>query len=170
MGQALSRLADWQTDMLADALTCGAGRSADTPRRGGGGGVTLLPKLQKMQSYVWRRHLASTPIACWPATAGREIRVLAVGFADLVGYTSRSRGMGAQLAAMVEDFESTAAEVISRHRGRVGKTVGDGVLFTTATPLDAVAIGPGLPVAWDTEDRPPLAGRRCVRVRAHSPR
>ncbi len=34
---------------------------------------------------------------------------------------------------MVEDFESIAAEVIARHRGRVVKTVGDGVLFTAGS-------------------------------------
>src|SRR3712207_8626849 len=54
-------------------------------------------------------------------------------FRSLVGYTSRSRGMGGrELGAMVEDFESTAAEVIARFHGRVVKTVGDGVLFTAA--------------------------------------
>jgi adenylate cyclase len=57
---------------------------------------------------------------------------------------------------MVEDFESTAAEVIARHSGRVVKTVGDGVLFTTASAVDAVEIGLDLPEAWAAEDRPPL--------------
>ena len=38
-----------------------------------------------------------------------------MGFADLVGYTSRSRGMGGrELGVMVEDFEGTATEVIAR--------------------------------------------------------
>jgi adenylate cyclase len=63
---------------------------------------------------------------------------------------------GRELGAMVEDFESTATEVIARHRGRVVKTVGDGVLFTTVSPVDAVEIGLRLPEVWDAEDRPPL--------------
>jgi adenylate cyclase len=80
-----------------------------------------------------------------------------VGFADLVGYTSRSRGMGGrELGAMIEDFESTAAEVIARRRGRVVKTVGDGVLFTAQTAVDAVEIALDLPEAWAAEDRPQL--------------
>jgi adenylate cyclase len=57
---------------------------------------------------------------------------------------------------MVEDFESTAAEVIARHHGRVVKTVGDGVLFTAASAADAVEIGLELPDAWSAEERPPL--------------
>ena len=63
MGQALSRLADWQTDMLADALSRGAA-SDDTS---GGAGPedavaaarVLLPRLRQVQDYVWRRHLAA---------------------------------------------------------------------------------------------------------------
>jgi adenylate cyclase len=57
---------------------------------------------------------------------------------------------------MVEDFESIATEVIARHRGRVVKTVGDGVLFTAASAVDAMEIALTLPEAWDAEDRPPL--------------
>ena len=57
---------------------------------------------------------------------------------------------------MVEDFESIAASVIARHHGRVVKTIGDGVLFTAGSALDAVEIGLALPSAWDADERPPL--------------
>src|SRR3954451_921320 len=159
MGQALSRLADWQTDMLADVLS--GGREGEqgpaSPEEGGGPARALLPLLQEMQDYVWRRHLAANADRLLSATGAGDRRELAVGFADLVGYTSRSRGMGGrELGAMLEDFESIAAEVIARHRGRVVKTVGDGVLFTAATPLDAVTIALELPEAWDAEERPQL--------------
>jgi adenylate cyclase len=118
----------------------------------------LLPQLRKVQDYVWRRHLAANADRLLSAaTTGGDRRELAVGFADLVGYTSRSRGMGGrELGRMIEDFESTAAEVIARHHGRVVKTVGDGVLFTAGTAVAAVEIGLELPEAWDAEDRPPL--------------
>jgi adenylate cyclase len=157
MGQALSRLADWQTDMLADVLS-GAeaeGRAA-TPEEAVAAAEALLPLLRQLQDYVWRRHLAANADRLLSA-AGGDRRELAVGFADLVGYTSRSRGMGGrELGAMIEDFESTAAEVIARHRGRVVKTVGDGVLFTAGTAIEAMEIALDLPEAWDAEDRPQL--------------
>ncbi|HET6392489.1 MAG TPA: adenylate/guanylate cyclase domain-containing protein [Blastococcus sp.] len=160
MGQSLSRLADWQTDMLADALVRGAGpddRPAATVHEAIEAARVLLPKLRQVQDYVWRRHLAANADRLLAATGQGDRRELAVGFADLVGYTSRSRGMGGrELGAMVEDFESIAAEVIARHHGRVVKTVGDGVLFTAGSALDAVAIGLALPAAWDADDRPPL--------------
>ncbi len=160
MGQALSRLADWQTDMLADALTRtgpDGERRAATPDEAVEVARALLPWMRDIQHYVWRRHLAANADRLLSATGPGDRRELAVGFADLVGYTSRSRGMGGrELGAMIEDFESIAAEVIARHSGRVVKTVGDGVLFTAATAVDAVEIGLDLPDAWKTEERPPL--------------
>ncbi|WP_254790657.1 adenylate/guanylate cyclase domain-containing protein [Blastococcus tunisiensis] len=160
MGQSLSRLADWQTDMLADALFR-AGAHGDRPDATAAEAVeaarTLLPRLREVQDYVWRRHLAANADRLLTVTAPGDRRQLAVGFADLVGYTSRTRGMGGrELGVMVEDFESIAAEVIARHHGRVVKTVGDGVLFTAGSALDAVEIGLQLPVAWAADDRPPL--------------
>ena len=164
MGQSLSRLADWQTDMLADAILRGARAGADRDERVAASAdeavaaaEELLPRLRQVQDYVWRRHLAANAERLLAATGPGDRRELAVGFADLVGYTSRSRGMGGrELGEMVEDFESTAAEVIARHHGRVVKTVGDGVLFTAATAADAVEIGLLLPLVWDDEERPPL--------------
>jgi adenylate cyclase len=160
MGQALSRLADWQTDMLSDAL-------ARHDREGSGPAATaedvveaarvLLPHLRRMQDYVWRRHLAANADRLLAGTGPGDRRELAVGFADLVGYTSRSRGMGGrELGAMIEDFEAIAAEVIARYHGRVVKTVGDGVLFTAGTATDAAEIGLDLCYVWAVGERPAL--------------
>jgi adenylate cyclase len=113
--------------------------------------------LRQLQDYVWRRHLVANADRLLSASGGGDRRELAVGFADLVGYTSRSRGMGGrELGEMIEDFESTAAEVIAGHHGRVVKTVGDGVLFTAVSAVEAVQIALDLPEAWDAEDRPQL--------------
>nr|WP_222194301.1 adenylate/guanylate cyclase domain-containing protein [Modestobacter italicus] len=161
MGQSLSRLADWQTDMLAALVTAAAEGEdarpdveADVVRST----ELLLPLMSELQDYVWRRHLAANAGRLFLAAPGTvDRRELAVGFADLVGYTSRSRGMGGrELGAMVEDFEGTAADVIARHRGRVVKTVGDGVLFTCEEPVAAVEIALRLPEEWAAADRPPL--------------
>jgi adenylate cyclase len=159
MGQALSRLADWQTDMLADVLASAGAeeRRTGTAEEAVDAARALLPLLRAVQDYVWRRHLAANADRLIAAPGADDRRDLCVGFVDLVGFTTRSRGMGGrELGAMVEDFEAIAAEVIARHRGRVVKTVGDGVLFTTAAAVDAVEIGLTLPDAWHAEDRPPL--------------
>ncbi|WNV74633.1 adenylate/guanylate cyclase domain-containing protein [Geodermatophilus sp. DSM 44513] len=164
MAQSLSRLADWQTDLLADALTrdgaTGDGATSDDasidPEQAVAATGRLLPLLRALQDYVWRRHLAANAERLL-ASAGGDRRELAVGFADLVGYTSHSRGMGGrELGEMVEDFEGTAGEVIARHHGRVVKTAGDGVLYTAGSAIDAVEIGLDLPETWQSGDRPPL--------------
>jgi adenylate cyclase len=155
LGQSLSRLADWQTDMLASVLArAGTDSSADVVRAA----ERLLPLMQQLQDYVWRRHLTANAGRLFLDTPGAvDRRELAVGFADLVGYTSRTRGMGGrELGAMVEDFEALAADVIARHHGRVVKTVGDAVLYTCAAPVDAVEIALRLPKEWNADDRPPL--------------
>jgi adenylate cyclase len=159
MGQSLSRLADWQTDMLADALARNARDDARSVSADDAVAAAreLLPRLRQVQDYVWRRHLAANADRLLAAAGQGDRRELAVGFADLVGYTSRSRGMGGrELGRMVEDFESIATEVIARHHGRVVKTVGDGVLFTTVSAADAAEVGLELPDVWDSDERPPL--------------
>jgi adenylate cyclase len=159
LAQALSRLADWQADLLAEVLPRDpADPAALDPARAVESTQRVLPVLRAVQDYVWRRHLAANAdrLLAGPGAAG-DRRELAVGFADLVGYTTRSRGMGGrELGAMVEDFEAIAAEVVARRAGRVVKTVGDGVLFTAATQVAAAEIALDLPVAWDAPDRPPL--------------
>jgi adenylate cyclase len=160
MGQSLSRLADWQTDMLADLLTStgeGGERRTASPRDTVEAARLLLPLLREVQDYVWRRHLAANADRLLAAETLGDRGSLCVGFVDLVGYTTRSRGMGGrELGRMVEAFEATASEVIAQHHGRVVKTVGDGVLFTTVAAADAMEIALTLPEAWDAEDRPPL--------------
>jgi adenylate cyclase len=157
-GQALSRLADWQTDLLAGALVRRAREAGPgTPVDVVAAAETLLPLLSRVQDYVWRRHLAANVDRVLSAEAPGARRELGVGFADLVGYTSRSRGMGGrELGAMVEAYEATATEVVARLRGRVVKTVGDGVLYTAASAVDAVEIALTLPERWSGGDRPPL--------------
>ena len=161
LAQPLARLADWQTALLTGALARDRDGRPDRPGTPPGDvpptADGLLSLLRHVQDHVWRRHLAAAVERAPAAPAGGEERELAVGFADLVGYTTRTRGMsGAELGVMVEDFEATAAEVVARGGGRVVKTVGDGVLFTAADPVAAAEIGLSLPEQWGAVDRPPL--------------
>jgi adenylate cyclase len=63
---------------------------------------------------------------------------MTVGFADIVGYTRRTRSLTAdELGGMVERFESTVTSVIADHGGRIIKTIGDEVLFVADDPVSA---------------------------------
>ena len=161
LAQPLARLADWQTALLTGALARDRAGRPDLPGTAPEDvpltADALLSLLRTVQNYVWRRHLAAAVERAPTAPADGEERELAVGFADLVGYTTRTRGMsGAELGVMIEDFEATAAEVVARGGGRVVKNVGDGVLFTAADPAAATEIGLSLPERWAAGDRPPL--------------
>jgi len=147
MGQSLSRLAEWQVATITEAL----GRPDAVP----GGPLhsqdaatvarELVPVMERLIGYVWRRHLA--------ATAGRVLggertdvvaHSMAVGFADLVGFTSLTRHVDEdELVALVDRFESVTADTIAELSGRVVKTVGDEVMFTA----DAADVGAEIAVS-----------------------
>jgi len=65
----------------------------------------------------------------------------AIGFVDLVGFTSLSRRLSpAELGAVVERFEELSHEVTTTRHGRVVKFIGDEVMFVTAEPARACDI------------------------------
>jgi adenylate cyclase len=57
---------------------------------------------------------------------------LAVGFVDLVGFTTLSQNLSpSELAKVIERFEETAYDVATARDGRVVKLIGDEVMFIT---------------------------------------
>ncbi|MFJ9636695.1 adenylate/guanylate cyclase domain-containing protein [Streptomyces sp. NPDC101178] len=131
-GQTTARLAEWQIDSFLEGLT-------EPPEPG----MTrtevtyplvelLLPELQEFLVYVWRRQLAAATGRVVQAADDDEMvdRRLAVGFADLVGFTRLTRRLEEEeLGELVESFETTAADLVAAHGGRLIKTLGDEVLF-----------------------------------------
>jgi adenylate cyclase len=129
MGRSFARLAEWEIAEIAGSAVTVAGEG-DLPALE----ETLafvLPIVERLQDYTWRRHLANAAgrLLLQPDAIGGGVR-MAVGFADIVGYTRRSRSMTAEeLAELVETFDATVGTVISDHGGRVIKTIGDEVMF-----------------------------------------
>ncbi|HVV77912.1 MAG TPA: adenylate/guanylate cyclase domain-containing protein [Mycobacteriales bacterium] len=138
LGQSLSRLADWQLAAIGSVLDPSLAPDQAMRRA-----EELVPVVEELIGYVWRRHLA--------AVAGRVLAgsgdefaagTIAVGFADLVGFTSLTREIGdAQLGALVERFEAHASDVVATGGGRVIKTIGDEVLFVADDARTAAEIG-----------------------------
>jgi adenylate cyclase len=70
---------------------------------------------------------------------------LAVGFADLCGFTRLSRMLDyPALALLLDRFEAIVDSVVRDNRGRLVKLMGDGAMFTAANPSAAVGIGVSL--------------------------
>ncbi|HEY2222435.1 adenylate/guanylate cyclase domain-containing protein [Actinomycetospora sp.] len=149
LGQSMARLAEWQANLLrrtiAERGSVGdADAVVDSVR-------TLVPLLEKLQAYTWRRHLTVTAGRMLTTIAGTEsdddgrAATTAVGFADLVGFTSMSRQVDAdELRSLLERFEGVSTDVVSRNGGRIVKTLGDEVLFVCSDVRAALEIAFGL--------------------------
>jgi adenylate cyclase len=148
LGQTTARLADWQINALAGHLEREGlidpvdGLAQRTLETFAAELDKLLPDLEALLVYVWRRALA-TAVTRGAATGGSvtdgESGVLTVGFADMVGYTRLSRRLPEEeLARLVQRFEAVSADIVAAGGGRLVKTVGDEVLFVT-THVDEAA-------------------------------
>jgi adenylate cyclase len=154
LGQTQSRLASWQSAMFLEFLG-GSKLSADEALEVAG---MLLPAMERLQTYVWRRHLAA---AAGRAMAGSDEMargVRAVGFADIVSFTRLTRRLSeAELGQLIERFEGMAADVVALNGGRVIKSIGDEVLFVTDTAAQGAAVALALQDAVTAaEDLPEL--------------
>ncbi|HEY2097582.1 MAG TPA: adenylate/guanylate cyclase domain-containing protein [Pseudonocardia sp.] len=148
MGQAMARLTEWQVGMLRELVVADAD-AADrevTTESGLAAAAALIPGVERLQRYVWRRHLlAASNRMVASGTGPGETAPLAVGFADVAGFTSLSRGLAeARLDEFLEAFEASASSVVIEHGGRVIKNIGDEIMFTADSARDAADIGLGL--------------------------
>jgi adenylate cyclase len=139
LARSFARLAEWQTGLLAEL---GEAQNIDDEAY-----VALsadvLPRIEKLQNYIWRRHLASASASLLTAADAAAGAVqLTVCFVDIVGYTSRSKELDeAELIDWIERFEADVTEVVVDHGGQVIKTIGDEVLFVVDDPKEAADIG-----------------------------
>jgi adenylate cyclase len=104
--------------------------------------TTLLPVIERLQSYVWRRHLAAAADRILLLPPGElAAATMTVGFADIVGYTRVARHSDIEgLATLLEAFEEDTSDAVVSNHGQVVKMVGDEVLFVTDRPGDAAEI------------------------------
>ena len=143
LGQSLSRAAEAHVEVLLEGIDALAPGEVDERRR------LLLESVEGMSPvmegflvYLWRRHVAAATRRALTAGAHPTGRMLAVGFADLVGFTARSQQLDeGEIAAMVGRFESITNDAVVSHGGRVVKMIGDEVMFLGDRPGDAVRIG-----------------------------
>jgi adenylate cyclase len=148
LGQAMSRLAEWQVDLVTEEIVSrieAAGDGASVSDIARAATAQTVAVLTDLQTYTWRRHLAAAlerSLNTGTATTGGTVRPLAVGFADMVGYTRLTRHLDPdELTELLEVFETTTAEAIAEHRGWVIKNVGDEVMFAAERPDDGGRIG-----------------------------
>lgn len=143
-GQSLGRLADAQVTAADRRDTIDESNPEPSSRDAVPAVVSVVPDLERLLGYVWRRHLlaAFLRLAAIPSASDRS---LTVGFADLVGFTTISQAVDARaLATIVDRFEAVAYEQVIHHGGRVVKMIGDEVLFVAEDRQVAADIAVGL--------------------------
>ncbi|WP_084516663.1 adenylate/guanylate cyclase domain-containing protein [Microtetraspora niveoalba] len=148
LGRTTSRLAEWQAEIMMGAILDPGTRPSDEElARSMSIAARFLPDFEQTLVHVWRAQLAATASRLLALTEMAEEQPatsrmsLAVGFADLVSFTAFSRRLDElALADLVEGFESRTSDVIASHGGRLVKTLGDEVLFTTTAPVTAARI------------------------------
>jgi adenylate cyclase len=153
IGLAMQRVAQAQVDAIVQRM------SHDDPAADpelaalrAESAVSIMPRVLE---YAWRRHLQS---AIRRSTMVEEVgeegpAPRAVGFADLVGFTAISQQLDdAELAGVVDRFETTAYDIVSSFGGRVVKMIGDEVMFEVADPGAGVLIGLALSDAFRQDD------------------
>lgn len=103
-----------------------------------------LDRVERILMYLLRRHLV---VGFYRRSALHDQTVrdgapsMAVGFADLAGFSTLSQAMSAvELAELLVAFERAAYDLVVELDGRVVKTLGDGVLFTSDSPTAAARI------------------------------
>jgi adenylate cyclase len=115
--------------------------------------TAILDGMMTLFDPVMRRQVMQAIERTRQATIGFEERFVyryAIGFVDLVGFTSRSDEMsGRELARFLRDFEARAFDAVTSSGGRVVKLIGDEVMFATTRPAEACAAAQGLMAAFD---------------------
>jgi adenylate cyclase len=104
----------------------------------------VLPALDDLLVYLYRRHLLAAverTLVHDRADDEAALPTLAVGFADLVGFTRVANHLEeGELARLVEQFSEAAADVVAEGAGRLVKMIGDEVMFTVADEVTAAEI------------------------------
>lgn len=175
IGQMTDRMVVWQIEALVEEMVVQRGISDAAARRNLVAELPhLIEPLEETLVYAWRRQMnaavqrlavrAESGLAS--SEAGREGTeddaplplARAVGFADLVSYTSLSRQMNERtLAQLVQRFENMCAEIISVGGGRLVKTIGDEVLYIAETPEAGAEISLALAKAFTEDELLPSA-------------
>lgn len=105
----------------------------------------FLPMFPAVLEQVWRRHLQVAARRRLLRGDTEDGPGLVVGFADLVGFTALAQQVtDEELAAVVDQFERLAYDVVVAGGGRVIKMIGDEVMFLVEDPIMAAEIAVGL--------------------------
>ncbi len=153
VGSSMARIAEAQTAPGATPILMPTGDSVIDADHFARQADASIPAMGRLLEYVWRRHLqAATRRAMLVRARGFEegtSPIMAVGFADMVGFTMLSQHLSDhELAQVVSRFEELAHDTVVVLGGRVVKMIGDEAMFVVHTASNAAEIGLSLAEAY----------------------
>jgi len=116
-----------------------------------------IPAMAKLLEFVWRRQVGAgiqrNMMSRSHGVAPGQSPLLAVGFADMVGFTLLSQHLSDdELAAVVRRFEEISHDIVTSEGGRVVKMIGDEVMFVVDSITEAARVGLALADAYADDD------------------
>jgi adenylate cyclase len=153
IGTSMARIAEAETAPGSTPILSSSGDSVIDADQFAQRAGTSLPAMGRLLEYVWRRHLgAATRRAMLTRTRRSDegiSPIMAVGFADMVGFTLLSQHLDdAELGEVVLRFETLAHDTVVARGGRVVKMIGDEAMFVVQTAAGAAEIGLSLAEAY----------------------
>jgi len=159
LGSSMARITAAQVD--ASPVMRGNASSLDLAELYVLAADAIVPDMARLLEYAWRRHMqAAMRRAALQRQAQPQggddrgtVPLMAIGFADLVGFTSLSQQLsGGALADVVSRFEELAYDTVVRMGGRIVKMIGDEVMFAVSSVDDAAEVALALSNAYADDD------------------
>jgi adenylate cyclase len=149
LAASAARVAEAQLEGLVEPTPDGDGRAFELE-------AEALGTTPRFFDHVWRRQLQVAARRARYRLAPGGTKPVAVGFADLVGFTALSSTLDDdELADVVDRFTELAYDRVATAGGRVVKTVGDEVMFAVDELRAGVDLAVGLADAYaDDKDLP----------------
>ncbi len=162
-GEAMARIAEAEIALLrsnVEAPLAAQRRFDVVARTYAVAARQLVPRVHDAMDVLHRHHLELigrryTDVSA--PTSSANVVELAVGFADIAGYTGLAHQLDAsELTDMLARFEATTGDVIAAAGASVAKRIGDAVMFVTNAPGVACALALELIEACARERLPKL--------------
>jgi adenylate cyclase len=124
--------------------------------------AALLPLVAPVLDLLFRQHLlaAQRTVFADVDSVGYETQWLAVGFVDLVGFSSLGEQLSLRdLGGVLTTFEQLATDTVTASGGRVVKLIGDEILYTAPDAVSACTLA--LDLSQVCRDHPLLPSVRA---------
>jgi adenylate cyclase len=119
----------------------------------------VLPDFVQALGAALRYQIVRVAEPMWSTDSERSAVVLprAIGFADLVGYTTAAAELSArELTAVLMEFDEAISAAVLAEGGQIVKMIGDEAMFVTSDPASACHIGLSLTSTFGQGSLPPV--------------